>query len=184
MDNTNSLDYMETIWNRINEARDDFKSFIDYEWNFLATITFHENYLTDLDRVDILLKDFFCKLRRYKKWIFSAFYIIPKSYINPVYNPHHVHILFLVFNEKRMTRHLIEECANEYSSFNKCVVYKLFAPEAGTNYLLKNKNLRLTDLDSVYFDFYREQLLRKYRNQTEYINDELRRAFEKKQNNL
>ena len=81
-----------------------------------------------------------------------------------------------------MTSHLIKECASGYGSFNKCIVQKLYAPEAG-KYLLKNTNLKLTDLNSVHFDFYREQLLRKYRNQTEYINDEFRIDFERKQNN-
>ena len=178
MDNINAIDYMKSVWNRINETREGFRSLIDYEWNFLATINFHKNYLTNTDNIDIILKRFFSDLRRYKKFTFSAFYIIPKSYIDPVFNPHHVHILFLVYNEKRMTRHLIEECASGYGSFNKCIVYRLFEPEAGTNYLMKNKNLRLTDFERIHFGFYREKLLKKYINSTEYINDELRLAFE------
>ncbi len=171
---------MESVWNRINNTRGDFKSFIDYEWNYIAHINFHKNYQTDIANVDKLLRKFLGDLRRCKNFTFSAFYIIPKSHINPVFNPHHVHILFLLYNEKRMTRHLIEECASNYRSFNKCIVKKLYAPEAGTNYLLKNKNLKLTDLESVHFDFYREQLLKKYRDSTDYIHDEIRISLERK----
>ena len=180
MDNINSKDYMNSVWSRINTTRESFRSFIDYEWNYFVTINFHKNYETKIERIDAVLKRFFSDLRRNKKITFSAFYIIPKSYIDPVYNPHHVHILFLIFNDKRMTKHSIKECANAYSCFNKCIVYSLYAPESGIIYLTKNKNLKLNNLEDVHFDFYREKLLKKYRNSTEYILDEFAREFNKK----
>jgi len=38
----------------------------------------------------------------------------------------------------------------------------------------------LNNLEDVHFDFYREKLLKKYRNSTEYILDEFAREFNKK----
>jgi hypothetical protein len=40
--------------------------------------------------------------------------------------------------------------------------------------------IRLKDIDSFYFDFYREKLLAKYGNSIGYINDELRRLQDRK----
>ena len=180
--NTSALEYMESEWDRINSIRDGFRSLINYEWNFFATINFHKNYRTTIENVEILIKRFLSDLRKHKKLTFSAFYIIPKSYIDPVSNPHHVHILFLVFNDSSTTKQTIEECANGYSPFNKCIVYELYEPEAGIYYVIKNKNFKVTDMDSVHYDFYREQLLRKYRNSTEYVNELCRIAYERRYN--
>lgn len=116
-------------------------------------------------------------LRRERKLTFSAFYIIPESFVDPEYNPHHIHILLLIFNPQERTKIVLEDATLRYNEINKSVVHELYDPEAGTNYLTKFKNLRLTDLDSFYFEFYREKLLAKYGSSVGYINDEMRMKF-------
>ena len=75
---------------------------------------------------------------------------------------------------------ILKDATTKYNAINKSEVHELYNPEAGTMYLIKFKNLKLTDPENIYFDFYREKLLKKYGNPTGYINDELRLAFERK----
>lgn len=166
-------------WDKINRARRDFQEFINYKWNYAVHISFHKNYKTEYKNVNRLIRAYLNDLRRKRKLTFSSFYIIPKSFVDPEFNPHHIHILMLIFNDKERMKIILKDSTIIFPSINKCVVHKLHAPEAG-KYVTKFKNLNLTDLNSFYFDFYREKLLEKYRNPTEFINVELRRAFERK----
>ena len=164
-------------WNKINSARKEFQEFINYEWNYAVHISFHKNYETETDNINRLVRAYLNELRRNRKLTFSSFYIIPKSFIDPKFNPHHIHILMLIFNDQDRMKILLKDTSAIFPSINKCVVHNLYLPEAG-KYLTTFENLNLIDLDSIYFDFYREKLLEKYCNPTAYINDELRRRFE------
>jgi hypothetical protein len=169
---------MEALWNRINRTRNEFRDFICYEWNYLAHLNFHRNYETSTERIEKLIKGYLRRLRRTNKLTFSAFYIIPKSNVNPIYNPHHVHILFLIYNSNYDTATVLEYGALKYKSINKCIVSQLDNQEVAINYLTKNKNLKLTNrYHDYHYDFFREQLLKKYSSPTDYINDVLRLGF-------
>ena len=167
----------ERYWERINQTRREFQEFICYEWNYAVHFSFHKNFDAEKERSNKLIRTYLSDLRRERKLTFSAFYIIPRSFVDPEYNPHHIHMLLLVFNPQGRMKMLLEDATLRYYEINKCVVHELYNPEAGTNYLTKFKNLRLTDIDSFYFDFYREKLLSKYGNSVGYINDELKRQY-------
>jgi hypothetical protein len=177
MGNQEPLKYMESLWNKINDTRKEFKEFISYEWNYFAHLSFHKNYETKIENVEKLVKRYFDFLRNKKKLTFSAFYIIPKSRISPVYNPHHIHSLFLLFNPNNKSTQTLKESAVRYDEITSCEVHHLSSPEAGINYLSGARNFKLTDYENVHFDFYREQLLKKYRNDVEFINTELMRQY-------
>ena len=74
----------------------------------------------------------------------------------------------------------MKDSTTKLYKINKCEVHELYMPESGTGYVTKFKNLKLTDFESFHFDFYREQLLEKYRSPTDYINDELKIAFQRR----
>ena len=170
-------------WNRVNRARREFQDFINYEWNYAVHISFHKNYDSDTNNANKLVRAYLNYLRRNKKLTFSSFYIIPKSFIDPYFKPHHIHILMLIFNETDRMQMILKDATIQFPAINKCEVHQLYMPEA-SRYLTKFKNLNLTDLDSFYFDFYREKLLEKYGNQTGYIYDELMMAIRKKYNTV
>jgi hypothetical protein len=170
--------YMNGLWRRINDTRSEFKRFISYEYNYSVHINFHKNYNSTFGNVDKLIRRYFKYIRKKHKLTFSAFYLVPKSKIDSVYNPPHVHILFLVFNSNSKTESILKDSAlgNEY--FVRCIVQQLSEPDGAISYLVKNKNLKLTDMDSVHFDFYRESLLKKYRNESEFLNRKISNKFE------
>ena len=180
MNNNETLKHMELLWKRINETRNGFRDFIEYEWNYMAHLTFHKNYHSKLVNVIRLVKRYLDFLRKKKRLTFAAFYIIPKSRVDPIYNPHHVHILFLVFNSNDRTAQTLLQSAERYNDILNCEAHSLYSPEAGTNYLSKNKNLNIANYENIHFDFYREQLLKEYRNDNEFINAELKRMFQER----
>ena len=173
-------EYMNLQWDKINRARWEFQKFINYEWNYAVHISFHKNNETVTETTNKLVRSYLNDLRRLRKLTFSAFYIIPRSYVDPDFNPHHIHILLLIYNTQDRMKILLKDATTKYNAINKSEVHELYNPEAGTMYLTKFKNLKLTDPENIYFDFYREKLLKKYGNPTGYINDELRLAFERK----
>jgi hypothetical protein len=167
----------EKYWESINQVRREFQEFICYEWNYAVHFSFHKNFDAQTERSNKLIRSYLSDLRRERILIFSAFYIIPTSFVDPEYNPHHIHMLLLVFNQQGRTKIELEDATLRYNEINKCIVHELYSSEAGYKYLTKFKNLRLTDLDSFYFDFYREKLLSKYGSTVGYINDELKRML-------
>ena len=169
--------YMNALWHKINQTRTEFKRFISYEYNYFVHINFHKNYNSTFGNVDRLIKSYFRYLRKKHKLTYSAFYLVPKSKIDSVYNPHHIHILFLVYYSNSNTETVLKDSALGIKYFVKCIVQQLSEPDGAINYLIKNKNLKLTDLDSVHFDFYRESLLKKYRNESEFLNRKLANKF-------
>lgn len=171
--------YTKEYWDKINETRRAFQDWINYEWNYAVHISFHKHYETNTKTTEKLVIAYLNDLRRVKKLTFSSFYIIPKSFVDPEFNPHHIHILLLIFNEKERLKILLKDSTTKFSQINKCEVHNLYEPEAGTYYVTKFKNLNLTDLQSIHYDFYREKLLKKYGNSTGYINDELKKKFQK-----
>ena len=172
-------EYMNIEWKKINEARRQFQDFINYEWNYAVHLSFHKHYRTNIEDTNKLVRAYLKDLRRAKKLIFSAFYIIPKSFIDPDFKPHHIHILLLIFHEKERMKILLKDSTTKFYQINKCEVHKLDMPESGY-YVTKFKNLKLTDLESFHFDFYREQLLEKYGNQIEFVNEQFKRASQRK----
>lgn len=174
-------DYMNIEWEKINEARRQFQDFINYEWNYAVHLSFHKNYETNTKTTEKIVKAYLKDLRKEKKVLLTAFYIIPKSFVDPEFNPHHIHILLLIFNERERMKIILKDSTTKFYQINKCEVHELYMPESGY-YVTKFKNLKLTDFESFHFDFYKKQLLERYGTATDFINDELRRAFQRKSN--
>ena len=165
----------DKYWNKINRARRDFQAFISYEWNYAVHLAYHRRYDANVENSKRLIKLYLNDLRRERQLLLSAFYIIPKSYIDPYNKPHHIHILLMVLNPHERMKMLLKDATLRYDAINTCEVHKLYGPEAGINYLTKFKNLNLTDLNSFYFDLHKEQLLKRYGNPAGYINAQLER---------
>ena len=133
-------EYMNLQWDKINEARRQFQDFINYEWNYAVHLNFHKNYETNTKTTDKLVRAYLKDLRKVKKVVFSAFYIIPESFIDPNFKPHHIHILLLIYNEKERLKILLKDSTTKFHQINKCEVHKLEMPESGL-YVTKFKNL-------------------------------------------
>ena len=117
------LEYMELQWKKINKAREDFQDFINYEWNYAVHLSFHKNDSTNLEDTNKLVRAYLKDLRKVKKFVFSAFYIIPESFIDPEFKPHHIHILFLIFNENERMKIILKDSATKFYQIKGCLPY-------------------------------------------------------------
>ena len=107
-------EYLNIEWKKINEARIQFQDFINYEWNYAVHLSFHKNYETNTKTTEKIVKAYLKDLRKEKKVLLTAFYIIPKSFVDPEFNPHHIHILLFIFNERERMKILLKDSTSKF----------------------------------------------------------------------
>jgi hypothetical protein len=88
-----------------------------------------------------------------------------------------------IYNDPKHTTPILRETARHFKSINKCVAEVITSQDALINYLAKNKNFNIKNYENIHVNFYRERLIEKYPNRTDYLNQELRYRIMKKESN-
>lgn len=57
-------EYMQVLWDRINNGRKEFQEFINYEWNYAVHFSYHKNYDAKTKISNLLIRSYLKELRR------------------------------------------------------------------------------------------------------------------------